>query len=278
MAGVACVAVFLATQAPAGCAETDDPVWRPDVSRDDGGTPDDAAPPDDGGPSDDGTTPDDAIVRDDGTLPDTPTCPETPCRLAPQCGCPAGEKCSVDPSSTETNLVKACVPAGARDTSQTCTLDTECMVGTDCFFLPSESGAGTTRMCYRYCAGPSDCPEAGSYCLQLFETRLYPGACTHACDPISNIGCPSSAKCAIYQHSVTEVIFTDCSSDRGAGGPGSLCFEQSDCGIGTFCATSISECIQRCRNPPTGSCSLGRSCNRSDPPIVIGGVEYGYCY
>jgi cysteine-rich repeat protein len=237
---------------------------------DDGGADDATVPPDDG----------DVYVPPDDSGTDTGSCPESPCRLMPQCGCPAGQKCTLDPASTSTTLVKQCAAAGTRNETQTCTAETDCTAGTGCFVLFSESTTSTEAMCYRYCASASDCTGVGSLCVPLLTTASYPGYCSHSCNIISNSGCPSGTKCMPLVLSATSQLLTDCSADAGYGSAGSYCTVEADCGIGTFCGaeSGVNECIAYCTNPPYGSCSGGYTCNSFTEPFILGGTEYGYCY
>lgn len=242
-------------------------------------------PADDAGTSDEATLPDEATMPDETSTPedtwvpdttDTGSCPESPCRLWPQCGCPVGEKCTIDPATTDTTLVKSCSTAGSGTISSTCTVESDCSAGTACFALFTEAPTATLGMCFQFCAAQTDCSGAGSYCLPLITTASFPGACTHACNLLTGVGCPTGTKCNVYGLEGSDDLFTDCTSDVGSGAAGSYCAGEADCRSGTFCATSLGECIAYCTGPGT-ACS-GGICNSFDPPTYIGTTEYGYCY
>ena len=217
----------------------------------------------------------DTAPRDDGWAPDTASCPETPCRLWPQCGCDPGQKCTVDPSSTSTTLIKMCNAAGSSTMNDTCTADEECNVGTGCFGLYSDTGTVTMGMCFHYCAAHSDCTGSGAYCLPMTTTVSFPGMCTHACNLTGGSGCPSGTKCGLYGLEGSTDSFTDCTSDVGYGSAGSSCYAEGDCRAGTFCATSIGECVAYCTG--IGSSCSGGICHSFTDPAGVGGVGYGYC-
>lgn len=241
--------------------------------------PDEATMPDDTVMTDESTLPDDTGRPEDTWVPDTTdtgSCPESPCRLWPQCGCPAGEKCTLDPSSTDTTVIKACLPAGTGTITSTCTAEDECSAGTSCFALFTEAPTATVGMCFQFCAAQTDCSGAGAYCLPLVSTASFPGACTHACNLLTGSGCPSGTKCNIYGLEGSDDLFTDCTSDVGTGAAGSYCTGEADCRSGTFCATSIGECVAYCTSP--GSACSGGLCNSFDPPAYVGTTEFGYCY
>ena len=248
-----------------------------DTPREDVGTPDETTMPDETAMPDETTMPEDTARPEDTWVPDTSSCPESPCRLWPQCGCPPGQKCTIDPSSTEMTLIKTCATAGSGSTASTCTADDECMAGTACLGLFTEAATPTMGMCYQFCAAQSDCTGAGSYCLPLTTTASFPGACSHACNPATGSGCPAGAKCNLYV-TPTDDFFTECTSDVGSSRAGGYCARESDCATGTFCgAPDVSQCIAYCNNPG-GICPDGTMCNSFDPPAWIGTTEWGFCY
>ena len=241
--------------------------------RDDGGT--DTTPPVDDG----ATEATDTAPRDDGWTPDTGTCPETPCRLRPQCGCGTGEKCTVDFELLPDTVSKVCGTAGSSTSSQLCTEDGDCMAGTVCAGLFSADALSTEAMCYDFCTAASDCTGVGSVCVQL-GTPSYPGYCSHACDIVTNAGCPAGTSCKPLELTATGTPLTDCTADAGSGAQGSYCIDDTGCRAGYFCADPSgygSECIGFCR-VSSGTCSTGLPCSSFTTPMVYGGVEYGYCY
>ncbi|MBN1772224.1 MAG: hypothetical protein JXB32_13230 [Deltaproteobacteria bacterium] len=241
---------------------------------DDAGTmPDETVMPDET------TTPEDTSRPEDTWIPDTTdtgSCPESPCRLWPQCGCPAGQKCTYDPDlTTETTLVKMCDTAGTGTTTSICTAESDCSAGTVCLAMSTEEPTPTLAMCFQYCAAQSDCAEAGSYCMALTSSSAFPGACSHACTPSTGSGCPTGSKCNLYVTAADEFI-TDCTSDVGTGTQDSYCSADGDCGRGTLCYTELNQCLSYC-TPPDSTCTGGRTCVGFDPPATIGGTEWGLC-
>jgi cysteine-rich repeat protein len=221
--------------------------------------------------------------RDDGGGTDTGSCPESPCRLRPSCGCPAGQKCTVDFTLLPDELVKQCGPAGSGSSSAICTSDEECMAGTVCSGLYSAAGL-ELAMCGDYCNGDSDCSGAGSVCMPMLSSGAYPGSCTHACDLVTNAGCPSGTACKalVMTLGTTEKPMTDCGADVGSGTQGSSCSDDSGCRAGYFCVdadgdTVQDQCIGFCK-VATSVCPGGLTCNPWDDPIIFGTTEYGYCW
>jgi cysteine-rich repeat protein len=249
----------------------------------DGG--DTTPPADDAGdttpPRDDAdTTP----PRDDGGGTDTGSCPESPCRLRPSCGCPAGQKCRVVFSLLPATLEKECGTAGSGTAGDLCTGDEECTAGTVCSVLYSEDAASTTAMCGDYCNGDSDCSGVGSICYPMLSSGDYPGSCTHACDLVTNAGCPSGTGCKalVMTLGTTEKPMTDCGADVGSGSQGSYCTDDSGCRAGTFCAdtdgdTVGNQCFTFCK-VASPACPSSLLCNSFDTPMYYGTTEYGYCY
>jgi hypothetical protein len=206
------------------------------------------------------------------------SCSESPCRLAPpQCGCPAGQGCYLDSSSN-----RICGTPGPEVEGQACSGTTACQPGLLCISLD------TSAFCARFCSTDADC-VAGSGSLCILELNdgaggSIPGVklCTQACDPtaLSASGCPSGTGCAIYEESdPPNRIFTGC-RPAGTAGTGAPCVDTEDCATGHFCADpagSGNECVRYCRLPG-GSCGAGRICNAFSEPVVVGSVEYGFCY
>lgn len=233
--------------------------------------------------ADDSTPP-----RDDGGGTDTGSCLETPCGLRPNCGCPAGQKCTANEDRLALLLLtRECGPAGSRTSSQMCTTDGECAAGTICLPLFTLAGA-TDRMCADFCNVEGDCPDPGSICVSLTELVTGTGTCSHSCSPITNTGCPSGTACQVMTLNSTHQNLTDCTADVGSAPPHSVCSSGTECRLGTFCADTNGdglgeECIQWCLYPG-GACAGGDTCRQftdaslTPLPLIIDGTEYGFCY
>jgi cysteine-rich repeat protein len=236
-----------------------------------------------GADADDATPP-----RDDGGGTDTGTCDELPCGLRPNCGCPAGQKCTADEDRLPLLLlIRECGTAGTRDSSQLCTTDAECATGTVCLALFTQAG-GTDKMCAEFCNVEADCTAPGSVCVSLTELISGTGTCTHSCSPITGTGCPSGTSCQVMTLGTTGQILTDCTADTGSAAPHSVCSSGAECRLGVFCADTTGdgmgdECIQWCLYPG-GTCSGGDTCRQftdatlTPMPLIIDGTEYGFCY
>lgn len=199
-----------------------------------------------------------------------PSCSESPCRLvAPQCGCPAGQGCY-----TDNNGNRGCITASAEQEGEPCT--GPCAPGNICV------GAGSSSLCARFCESDADCTGGpGSLCLlTLVDGSENPIAklCSTNCSPAGG-GCPSGLGCGVgFEEDGLMRVFTNC-RPAGAGRAGDPCSSGSDCADGHFCAETSSgpQCIEFCTVPAGTECTRG-FCNRfEDDPLVIGGVEYGYC-
>jgi len=281
------LAALALAQVPTGCAETDEP-WYPDSvvdygSDDGGGGADDAAVRDDAATADDGARDDGA--RDDGTT-DTGTCPESPCRILPDCGCPGGEKCSLNFTElADGNVVRECHEAGSNTSSQLCEADTDCRSETVCSQLLTDyPETTTTAMCYDFCMDGGDCdPTNGSLCIPLASAAGAPGTCSHACNLITNSGCPSGSACKPLTLTASGDQLTDCGGDVGSGAHGAPCIDDADCRAGTVCMETDGDsvpdtCLRLCDNVD-GACSGGLgTCYGWTTPFVINGVEYGVCF
>ncbi|MBI4702621.1 MAG: hypothetical protein HY744_15985 [Deltaproteobacteria bacterium] len=209
-------------------------------------------------------------------------CVEEPCKLVvPQCGCPKGEKCTVN----KVEAKRVCQPIDPKPVgwAEQCTVDT-CDAG----FMCLKTGVGSKLTCHKFCAADEDCAPPGGLCviqLQAFSKPIE-GAkvCTVNCDPITNTGCKvEGMKCDIAQEpDPPNRWLTDCTGS-GSKKQGESCFGSNQCapGIGCFTLTKPDNsketlCLTYCsvKNP---SCPNGTSCGSFQTPIQIGSIEYGAC-
>jgi hypothetical protein len=213
------------------------------------------------------------------TGPDT-ACTETPCGLLPNCGCDAGMKCHVN--TTASPFTRECTTAGSGTSSTVCSSDSSCEAGTQCLPLYTEASSGES-MCYDYCNSESDCPTDKSVCFSFYTSETYPKICSHGCDPFTGSGCPAGTKCGLFGLVSPPMNFTDCQADAGSARAGDYCAAETDCGAGTFCATSLNTCLAICQYPSGPQCSTSETCTQfvdsSSMPVTIllDGISYGYC-
>lgn len=220
-----------------------------DAGMEDSGTPMDATTPDTGLP--------------DAGPPDSGVCEDTPCRLvSPQCGCAAGEGCTLNDSSE-----RVCLPSGAGGEGGDCSVDA-CQAGFVCGEGPDFD------VCLRFCEDDLDCVGGeGSRCLIDFGVAR---ACTTACDPVANTGCPSGAGCTILETARgSGDYFTNCRPE-GTAATGDVCGTEPDCVGGNSCPPSSGggprQCTAWCRSD--GDCGDGETCAFG---LTIGTTTYGRC-
>ena len=275
--------VVLAALAP-GCAQVNDPVidYRVDHGLDTVPEPAPDTPSDvPYDPASDlrpdsvvDTAPDPVVDRPPDTTPDTGTCTESPCGLKPNCGCPTGQKCSLDDTGG-----RACMTAGTGALGATCVDDSSCAAGYICLLT---SSTGTTGACYPYCDTDANCTGTGSICFQLYlgTTPIDAFVCSYACDLLTSSGCPAGHSCDFYLidedgDGVGDRGLTDCNSEVGTGTQGSSCASDAECASAYFCdASYTASCLAYCYYA-TGSCPSGTTCYSSG--FYLGSNEVGYC-
>ncbi|MFH2010368.1 MAG: hypothetical protein ABI333_27465 [bacterium] len=204
------------------------------------------------------------------------SCTYTPCDLYPQCGCQAGQKCTLDSANN-----KVCLTAGSTSAGGTCTAETDCNASSMCLGRTTSVG-----QCLGFCnpTTQAGCTGGSSYCVELVDSAQTPipgaGVCTITCTPHNPSAACGSFGCQIYQHNITQVVFTDCDGDVGTGTDGASCNSTS----GPFCAPGygcfndgVSDlCFQWCTL--TSSCVVG-FCDTAafNPAIVVNNTTYGVC-
>lgn len=202
------------------------------------------------------------------------TCGESPCRLvAPQCGCPTGQACSLAGDGS-----RSCQVEGVNDESERCDSG-GCVAGTACVNVSVT--ATDVAMCKRFCDSDADCTGGvGSVCLAELGTTGQQ-VCTSSCEPASQLGCPANSFCGIFTEMGTGRRLTDCSGPVGAGGQGAICTGSEDCQKGFTCANpgTGNQCMRWCRRSPAGGeCGFGETCIGFDPALVFNSTEYGACF
>jgi hypothetical protein len=201
------------------------------------------------------------------------------CGLAPNCGCPDGEKCTAD---LRTHRV-FCAPAGARGEGEPCAADgsDDCAAGLVCH---AAGAVGLEqRVCRRFCDRNTTCGRTERWCtFGYFTEEPGFGLCAIACDPVTNEGCPAGTSCQMFDWGPS-AWFTDCGGSVGDQEQGGECWEGAPDGEieGPFCAAG-----SRCWNASPGECraycetSTGRGCpdgTRCEPFGVVEGTAYGLC-
>lgn len=209
-----------------------------------------------------------------GTGGGTGQCSESPCKLvAPQCGCAADQRCTVDGQGAP-----FCATAGTAKAGQLCTATTnECVGGSVCVGLSTD-----VHVCAQFCSTDADCGSA------ICSRHLSDGKggqvagvslCTDACDPIANGSCATGTACGLFQEpSGMKRWFTQCSIPAGMTGEGQSC-ASAPCAPGLACAATASGsvCHKLCDVKAGTGCVAPSKCVAFDTPVTIGTVEYGAC-
>lgn len=207
-----------------------------------------------------------------------PVCEEAPCKLiAPQCGCPDGNKCSVDNQGA---LV--CAAEGEALLGEECDASDPCIAGLIC--VVTKSTAPPVSTCMKFCETDIQCKMPGGLCV--FELNDANGdpiesatLCTQNCDPLTNTGCPvPETSCqAAKEEGSTMKSYTFCTG-AGLGGQGATCATAEDCqaGFGCFTVGMELQCLKWCSSQ-SATCPGGTTCQIPDPAITIDTVAYGAC-
>jgi hypothetical protein len=199
---------------------------------------------------------------------------ETPCKLvAPQCGCPAGEQCTLSGAD------RVCGPVGSTPADAACTDDT-CEPGTYCV-----NTADPINTCAKFCATDADCEAPGGLCLYTLNDSMgmpIPDVklCSPNCDPATNTGCAAGTACNLAQETMGQMRILSVCSLAGVGTYSSPCTDNTDCSPTFGCigedAQMNTVCLEYCR-VGLNDCAAGFTCNGFPMPILLGSVEYGAC-
>ncbi len=218
-----------------------------------------------------GTSSVDASSSSSGTM-----CDESPCRVvAPQCGCMADEKCSVNGQG-----MRFCEADGDVPTGDNCGLGQSCVAGDLCI-----NTAGMS-MCRRFCDDDSQCPGPGALCaLQIGDGNggVWPEKfCSENCDPVTNTGCgPADSKCELGQEQGGAARFLTLCTKRGTGTQGASCTTTANCAPGFSCFTDPNtnqmSCLGWCSPTNNTNCAGGGTCFSFATPVFVDTVEYGVC-
>jgi hypothetical protein len=207
-------------------------------------------------------------------------CTEDPCKLVlPQCGCGAGEACTVDGTGT-----RSCVPEGGAAWGGECGAE-DCQAGSLCILKKDVPAVST---CAKFCADDSDCQAPGGLCVFTLNDGsggTVPGVilCSDNCDPITNTGCPvAGTSCYLGQEQAGQQRFFTYCYGAGSGTQLASCPNGDECATtyGCFNTGSSDQCLKWCNvNQP--SCPGATSCqmltDANGASIVIGNITYGAC-
>lgn len=215
----------------------------------------------------------------DPSLGDHAACTHHVCDIIPQCGCPAGSKCTVLPG-----YGRACITAeGNGMDGAPCTAG-ECAPGYVC----------AKGICRRACNTDSDCIQTGA-CYRIVEEDNQK-LCNTKCAPVINEGCPEGFRCDLRNTRPADYppyyVF-DCYIIRNPGGDYAPCFwgniddkeisPSQDCLPPYGCwgndQTKTGNCNPECIHPSNGvpdpMCPVITPCCLE--MITIDGISLGVC-
>lgn len=199
-------------------------------------------------------------------------CPDMPCKLvSPQCGCTAGQMCTIDGTGT-----RMCATAGTVAIGQTCGTGNNCAPGGLC----TSSASSMIFTCSKFCSIDTDCtPPSGLCVVKLSDGSggQIPGValCSESCDPIANTGCPvAGTSCQLLKESTGQKrLYTQCTAS-GSGTQGASCTNNLNCAPTYGCFnTGTSQCVKYCKIGGA-ACPGSLTCNSLG---TLGATEYGVC-
>ncbi len=209
-----------------------------------------------------------------------PACSETPCKVtAPQCGCAAGEACSIDPAKHAV----ACIDEGTVGGGQACNGAADCAAGFVCVQISTAASA-----CSKFCDSDADCAAPGGLCIiQLNDGKggSIPNVtlCTDNCDVTTNAGCVPGAGCQLGREQTGQMRWLTFCGGTGTKGKNQVCdpmLEECLPGFGCFSTGTSDICLQYCNVngstcPNFGACSPLQ--DQSGSSIFIGSIQVGVC-
>ncbi len=218
-----------------------------------------------------------ATTRDFGFCDLCPNTTADSCDPVSQCGCPAGEMCSiVDFDSGEVG----CVSEGGISSGASCGASVgECEPGADCMRWLD------TGVCSPFCETDADCPN-GQPCVEWEAPDVK--QCLFGCDPRnpqSNSGpfngCQAGQSCTIWTDVPDSSV---CLTPTVSAPEGATCSSEDTCGPGLTCvgldASGVCEpwCELGGNDCPSGEeCVPHPYLSQFLSPISLGGVDYGTC-
>lgn len=204
-----------------------------------------------------------------------PPCDESPCKLvAPQCGCPGGEMCSIDGSGD-----RGCVEEGSVAMGAACGANGDCLAGGICL------GDAEGGYCGEFCEVDGDCAP------QICGVKLGDGAggelpgvtlCSSGCDPASSAGCPAGMGCVLGREGAGAERFFFMCFPAGTATDGALCATADVCAPGYGCYDNGTDtaCYRNC-DVDNDLCPGAQLCyalnDENAAPVVVDGYSLGVC-
>ena len=203
-----------------------------------------------------------------------PSCDEDPCKLvAPQCGCPSGEKCTLDAAGE-----RACGPSGTAAFNAECGA-TDCVEGAICL------GEASVGYCAPFCAADTDCDGTNICAVKLGDgnggTIPNVSMCSSSCNLASAAGCPTGLGCILAREDAgAERFFTMCFA-AGTATSGSCANNPGICapGYGCYNDGTGDKCFQNC-NVASPQCNTGTCGPIQDElmqQVTVNGFSLGAC-
>ncbi|RMH45088.1 MAG: hypothetical protein D6689_00750 [Deltaproteobacteria bacterium] len=133
------------------------------------------------------------------------------------------------------------------------------------------------------------CTGSGTVCTVVMDapksvTATFAGGVADAgagggssCDLVAQTGCAAGQACDFDLSARTPYC-----RPAGAGGDLAVCAAAADCAAGFTCVSDGmgSGCLHWCALPAGAECApfAGSTCTALQPPVAIGGTEYGVCF
>lgn len=203
-----------------------------------------------------------------------PSCEETPCRLVePQCGCAAGEACTIDGMGGRLCLASGAVPpGGACDESNLCAPGAACI----------GYGPGQNT-CAAFCNDNGLCELPGGQCV--VELAAQPGVlmCSENCDLTTSQGCSLAGMSCQLGITAADTAYTLC-TPSGTLVEQEVCADNSECAPAYVCLPTTANdnrCFHWCAVGGAACPVAGDVCTGLEVtmgvPLMIGSTTYGVC-
>lgn len=213
------------------------------------------------------------------TVTTGPECVQDPCKLVePQCGCGAGNQCTIVAGGE-----RGCVAAGTVPVGQPCDETAGCAPGGICVGY-----AGVQTTCAAFCDNDTQCEPPGGLCVLTLDDGAgspLPDVllCSENCDLPSSQGCTLSGTGCQLGLTDADKAFTLC-GPAGAGVYTSLCTDTSDCAPGFACLPTTANderCFEWCRVNGPACTDTTLTCTALEitagVPLTIGADTFGVC-
>ena len=204
-----------------------------------------------------------------------PACEDDPCKLvSPQCGCDAGDKCTIDG-----NADIVCSADGTEPLAAACGAS-DCAAGGICL------GDVSVGYCAQFCDEDAECGGTNICAVELNDgsggTIPDVALCSSSCDPSTASGCPTDLGCVLGREADGAKRFFFMCFASGSGIDGAACTTAADCAVGYGCYNNGTNdaCYKNC-NVNAPSCSGIQSCYALNDdlaqPVVVNGYPIGVC-